>query len=212
VCTPTSWLWADGRPRQLIIFARCVVSDPIRSRHARELAERGLVRLVAAYGDVPEFVLLGGLVPDLLCGNAARRHVGTTDVDVQVDLEIQGGSVNASRLEHALEQARFTPDTSRVWRWKDETAPGMVVKVEFLADLDDIPNQQVVYFDDCEALSAVNLRAPGSLLRTGRSGGSPQTSTSRRPPLRFGLRPCPPTFSPRCMPPMAVRSPRIGTT
>jgi len=137
------------------------VSDPVRSRQARDLAERALVRVVYAYGDVPEFVLLGGLVPDLLCTSAAHSHVGTTDVDVQVDLEIQGGSVNASRLERALREAQFTPDTSRLWRWKDEWAPGMVVKAEFLADLDDVPNQQVVSFDDCESLGAVNLRGTG---------------------------------------------------
>jgi hypothetical protein len=137
------------------------VSDQIRSREARELAERALVRLVYAYGEVPDFVLLGGLVPDLLCSNAARRHVGTTDVDVQVDLEIQGGSVNASRLEHALEEAGFAPDSERAWRWKDQRAPGMVVKVEFLADLDDVPNEQVVSFTDCASLGAVNLRGTG---------------------------------------------------
>jgi hypothetical protein len=62
--------------------------------------------LVAAYGEMPEFVLLGGLVPDLLCSGAANRHIGTTDVDVQVDLEVQGGSVNAARLERALRGAR----------------------------------------------------------------------------------------------------------
>jgi len=64
------------------------VSDPVRSRAARELAERALVRLVSEYGSVPEFVLLGGLLPDLLCSNSSRRHIGTTDVDVQVNLEI----------------------------------------------------------------------------------------------------------------------------
>ncbi len=37
----------------------------------------------------------------------------------------------------------------------------MVVKVKFLADLDDVPNQQVVSFDDCESLGAVNLRGTG---------------------------------------------------
>jgi len=137
------------------------VSDPIRSRQARELAERALVRFVHAYGELPKLVLLGGLVPDLLCSAAARQHVGTTDVDVQLDLEIQGGSVNASRLEYALQHAGFTPDAKRVWRWKDHTAPAMVVKVEFLADLDDVPNQQVVSFDDCESLGAVNLRGTG---------------------------------------------------
>lgn len=58
------------------------MSDPVRSRQARDLAEGALVRLVAAYGEMPEFVLLGGLVPDLLCSGAANRHIGTTDVDV----------------------------------------------------------------------------------------------------------------------------------
>lgn len=119
------------------------------------------MRLIHAYGDVPEFVLLGGLVPDLLCRSAVHSHVGTTDVDIQVDLEIQGGLVHAARLEHALQEAGFAPDTTRVWRWKDERTPGMVVKVEFLADLDDIPNEQVVSFDDCGALGAVNLRGTG---------------------------------------------------
>jgi hypothetical protein len=137
------------------------VSDPIRSRQARDLAERALVRLAHAYGDVPEFVLLGGLVPDLLCSSAAHPHVGTTDVDLQVDLEIQGGSQNASRLEQALKQAGFAPDSDRVWRWKDQTVPASVVKVEFLTDLDDVPNHRTVSFDDCESLGAVNLRGTG---------------------------------------------------
>jgi len=137
------------------------MSEPIRSRQARDLAEAALVRLARAYGEVPEFVLLGGLVPDLLCSNAGRPHVGTTDVDLQVDLEIQGGSANAAHLERALKDAGFTPDSTRIWRWKDETAPGRVVKVEFLADLDDAPAQSTVKFNNCETLGAVNLRGTG---------------------------------------------------
>src|SRR5205807_10362339 len=89
------------------------------------------------------------------------RHIGTTDVDVQVDLEIQGGSMNAARLEDALRKARFVPDGERIWRWRDQAAPAVVVKVEFLADLDDVPNQTTVSFDDCEFFGAVNLRGTG---------------------------------------------------
>src|SRR5665213_250163 len=137
------------------------MSDPIRSRRARNLAERALVRLVRAYGDVPEFVLLGGLVPDLLCRTAARSHQGTTDVDVQVDLEIQGGSVNSVRLERALQDCGFTPDPQTVWRWRDETDSGLVVKIEFLADLVNVADHTTVSFDGCESLGAVNLRGTG---------------------------------------------------
>ena len=134
------------------------MSDPIRSRQARELAERALVRLVDTYGTIPDLVLLGGLVPDLLCSRAEQRHVGTTDVDVQVDLEIQGGLSNASHVERALVEAGFKPDAQCVWRWKDEAAPAMVVKVEFLADLADVQDHRVVKFGGCKTLGAVNLR------------------------------------------------------
>jgi hypothetical protein len=156
---------AVGLPRPPTISGRCGVSDPERSRAARQLAERALIRLVREYGDTPEFVLLGGLVPDLLCGGSARRHIGTTDVDVQVDLEIQGGSVNGARLESALGRAGFKPDTRRVWRWKDESGTGMVVKIEFLADQDDIPDETTLLFDQCEWLGAVNLRGTGFAAR-----------------------------------------------
>lgn len=71
--------------------------EPPRTRVARAAAELALVRIVHHYGRRPEFVLLGGLVPDLLCSGATHLHVGTTDIDVQVDLEIAGGSPNLAR-------------------------------------------------------------------------------------------------------------------
>jgi hypothetical protein len=141
------------------------MSEPPRSRQARALAESALVRLVRAYGDTPEFVLLGGLVPDLLCATAPRQHVGTTDVDVQVNLEIQGGTRNAGRLEAALRKSGFAPFGQHVWRWRDRTVPGAVVKIEFLADSDTAPSQATVHFDGCEALGAVNLRGTGFAAR-----------------------------------------------
>jgi hypothetical protein len=63
-----------------------------------------LVRVAHHYGGRPEFVLLGGLLPALLCSSSESRHAGTTDVDVQVDLEIARGSVDARRLERALHE------------------------------------------------------------------------------------------------------------
>lgn len=139
--------------------------EPPRSRRARHLAETALVRLVDAYGSVPEFVLLGGLVPDLLCSRSSTAHIGTTDVDLQVNLEVANGSVNASRLEGALRATGFVVDDERAWRWRDSSSPGLVVKVEFLADLHDVPNQTTVTFDRCEQLGAVNLRGTGFATR-----------------------------------------------
>jgi hypothetical protein len=141
------------------------MSEQLRSRASRHLAETALGRIVTAYGTVPEFVLLGGLVPDLLCASALVPHEGTTDVDVQVDLEIANGSANAARLETALTAAGFVPDDKRAWRWQDHRAPGMIVKAEFLTDLDDVPNQTTVLFDACQHLGAVNLRGTGFAAR-----------------------------------------------
>ena len=91
-----------------------------RSREARAAAEQALVRVVHHYGARPEFVVLGGLVPELLCANSAFQHAGTTDIDVQVNLEIACGSVNTERLERALRNAEFEPDNESVRRWRTD--------------------------------------------------------------------------------------------
>jgi hypothetical protein len=137
--------------------------DPDRSAAARRAAELALVRVCHHYGERPEFVLIGGLVPGLLCSDASARHAGTSDVDVQVNLEIAGGSVNAARLERALRNAEFSPDAERMWRWKSSPADGpvAVIKFELLADLDTIPQGETVVFDGSEQLGAANLRGTG---------------------------------------------------
>jgi hypothetical protein len=131
-----------------------------RSQAARQAAELALVRVAHHYGGRPGFVLLGGLVPALLCANSDQRHAGTTDVDVQVDLEIASGSVEAGRLENALRNAGFEPGGEYVWRWKLADSP-MVIKFELLADLDDQPNEAIIEFDEGNELGAVNLRGTG---------------------------------------------------
>ena len=139
-----------------------MADDPPRSRSARAAAERALIRIVHHYGTRPEFVVLGGLVPELLCSSNAFNHAGTTDIDVQVDLEIACGAVNTSRLEQALRNAEFEPDHERIWRWKaDGVDSRTVVKFELLADLDDAPAGANVAFDGCDHLGAANLRGTG---------------------------------------------------
>lgn len=143
-----------------------MTDDTPRSRMARAAAEVALIRVVHQYGERPEFVVLGGLMPELLCSASAYSHAGTTDIDVQVDLEIAAGSVHTSRLETALRNAEFEPDAERVWRW---TAEGlgvrMVVRFELLADLDDQPDGAIVTFDACDDLGAANLRGTGYAAR-----------------------------------------------
>jgi hypothetical protein len=136
--------------------------DPPRSLAARAAAEMALIRVADHYAGRPEFVLLGGLVPALLCAQSGVRHAGTTDVDVQVDLEISAGSVNASRLEHALRDAGFRPDEHYIWRWKSHDGPdGATVKFELLSDLDAEPAGATVRFSNCDELGAANLRGTG---------------------------------------------------
>ncbi len=84
-----------------------MVEEIPRSRQARLAAEAALVRVVHHYGGRPEFVVLGGLVPELLCSESTFRHAGTTDVDVQVNLEMpiiqrQSGHVSSAATNRPL--------------------------------------------------------------------------------------------------------------
>lgn len=143
-----------------------MTDEPHRSREARAAAQAALVRVVHHYGSRPEFVVLGGLVPELLCADSAFRHAGTTDVDVQVDLEIACGSVHTRRLEVALRNAEFQPDVDHPWRWiTDDATTRVVIKFELLADLDDQPAPATIAFDECEQLGAANLRGTGFAAR-----------------------------------------------
>lgn len=130
-----------------------------RSRQARLAAEQALVRVVHHYGEKPEFVVLGGLVPELLCSGSAHQHAGTTDIDVQVNLEIECHAASTVRLERALRNAEFEPDSEQFWRWRMVSDKLRAeVKFELLADLDDEANEATLHFDGCERLGAVNLR------------------------------------------------------
>ncbi len=135
-----------------------------------------MVRVCNHYGERPPFVLLGGLVPAMLCSDSGRIHAGTTDVDVQVDLEIAAGGENARRLEVALKNADFRVDGERVWRWETVQGGGYraVIKFELLADLDDQPQSAQVLFANTEKLGAVNLRGTGYARRD----FSPRTLTA----------------------------------
>ncbi len=71
-----------------------------RSRVARDAAEKALVSVVYHYGSKPELVVLGGLVPELLCSTSPFRHAGTTDIDVQANLESPQAYAEQVLIEH----------------------------------------------------------------------------------------------------------------
>jgi len=131
-----------------------------RSIEARAIAELALVRVINHYGEMPAFVVLGGLVPALLCANSTWRHAGTTDIDVQVDLEIATGAIDAPRLEKALRAAGFTPSAGDVWRWRTDTSDGTRAEVAFelFADQEEMVADSVLVFKGCSNLGAANLR------------------------------------------------------
>lgn len=140
--------------------------DLERSPRARQLAEQALLRLIDALKehDVP-IVVLGGLVPEVLTRDQeppAPQHLGTTDVDIHLGLGLQiEAEQDLGQLEAALTAADFRPDeTKEGWRWETRVE-GARVKIEFLCELDDQPQEAIVTPVGCEKLTAVNLRGTG---------------------------------------------------
>lgn len=139
-----------------------MISKPPRSQATREIAERVLVHVVHYYGGRPEFVVLGGLIPELLCTRSSFLHVGTTDVDVQINFEIACNLANAVRLERAFRNAGLLPAKDKLWRWTtNAAATGMVVRFELLADLPSQPTERQIEFSQCDSLGAMNLHGTG---------------------------------------------------
>ncbi len=141
--------------------------DERRSRETRARAELALVRLLHALGDEDVFlVVLGGLVPEVLASDEALvpKHLGTNDVDILLITHIDPDA-NLASVERALERLAFKADPSEDgWRWRGQIdqAP---VKLEFLCDLPEYREGEVVRPRGCRVLSAQNLRGTGHVAR-----------------------------------------------
>lgn len=139
-----------------------MTNKPPRSQATREIAERILVHVVHYYGKRPEFVVLGGLVPELLCTRSSFLHAGTTDVDIQVNFEIACNLANVVRLEQALRDAGLLPAGDKLWRWTTNVAATETeVRFELLADIPDRPTRRQIEFLQCDSLGAMNLHGTG---------------------------------------------------
>lgn len=70
--------------------------------------------------------------------------------------------MNVRKLERALRNAEFEPDAEEVWRWAAKVADiPAVVKFELLADDQTVRSEEVLRFNECDALGAVNLCGTG---------------------------------------------------
>ena len=138
-----------------------------RSRETRARAETALVRLLHALEGADVFlVVLGGLVPEVLASDEALVpvHLGTTDVDLLLITHVDPDA-DLGAVERALEQLDFKPDPREDgWRWHGPIE-GVPVKLEFLCDLPDYREGEVIRPSGCRALSAQNLRGTGYVVR-----------------------------------------------
>jgi hypothetical protein len=139
--------------------------DTERSAEARRRAERALVMLLHEVGDDVQLIVLGGLVPEVLArgdGVEVPEHLGTTDVDVLLITRVRADS-SLKAVEHALVAMEFTPH-GESWRWRG-LVDGQAVKIEFLCDLEEYREGEVVRPSGCAELAAVNLRGTGYVAR-----------------------------------------------
>lgn len=140
--------------------------EETRNAETRMRAERALVLLVNEMGDedIP-LIVLGGFVPEVLTrdDNAViPQHLGTTDVDVLLITHLDPDA-DLGTVERALKRLEYAP-SDEDWRWRgriDERP----VKIEFLCDLDDHPEGEVIRPAGCSELAAVNLRGTGYVAR-----------------------------------------------
>lgn len=137
-----------------------------RSPEARKLAEQALAGLLHGLGgrDV-EIIVLGGLVPEILTRGQeppVPAHMGTTDVDILLTTHVTPG-LDLAPVEASLEELGFLPE-GEGWRWRGRVQ-GRTMKIEFLCDLDEFREHEVVRPPGCARLSAQNLRGTGYVAR-----------------------------------------------
>lgn len=145
------------------------MDEPVRSREARARAETALVRVLwHLSGTAVRPIVLGGLVPDVLVDGvepAPPPHLGTTDVDIYIELGVASDGVTLEAMEGALRAAQFAPDGRRAggWRWRGDV-DGTLVKVELLGERADAADESVTIAPS-GTLGVLNLRGTGFVAR-----------------------------------------------
>lgn len=132
-----------------------------RTPRGRDLADRALARLVVQLGEhVDEIVVFGGLTPGRVTTGAPAAHVGTTDVDLFVNLSViyDRDEDDFSWLERGLLAGGFTSVGDQTWQWWVHV-DGRPVRVDLLTDVGDSRFQNVV-LPGCARVTAWNVPGP----------------------------------------------------
>lgn len=138
------------------------------ARRRRVPSETALVRLLYELGDEEPFlVVLGGLVPEVLARDdqgVIPEHLGTTDVDVLLITHVEPNA-DLGGVERALERLRFESEPGQNgWRWRGPV-DGWPIQTEFLCDLPDQREGEIIRPGGCRQLAAANLRGTGYVAR-----------------------------------------------
>ena len=113
--------------------------------------ERALLTLLGAFGTLGDNLrLIGGLVPRYLTPEAppdVPPHVGTTDVDIVLDLAVMSTGENYDALAKQLEDRGFRRHSNdgkpSSWQWRLDVG-SVPVLVEFLSDGGTTPKPKQV--------------------------------------------------------------------
>jgi hypothetical protein len=142
------------------------------SLHA-ELCERTLVTLLRGLGPWKASIyLIGGLVPRYLIASPSDEevrlpHVGTTDVDIVLDLDMLAEVEAYRRLEENLRALGFVRGTNEEgnpqhYSWRKPIGQGITIVVDLLCDASVEEGGQVAKLARERSLSALKL--PGAHL------------------------------------------------
>lgn len=130
--------------------------------------ERALVTFIGDIGPWSRrVVLVGGLAPRYLVGSVplgASRHVGTTDVDLVVQLAVEHDFETYATLATNLKNSGFSPDRDS-YRWSRQVE-GSTVSLEFLCETDQVDAGRIhrTKHRTGSRFAAVNI--PGAQLAT----------------------------------------------
>lgn len=136
-----------------------------RSRRSRLNAEVALVRFALAAGEHwQDFVIIGGLNPDFLVSQPPAPHLGTTDVDLLLEVGViyDRDEQDFGWLDDALQADAWRPRGASAWQWELSTDEA-VVRLDLLCDVPD-PAGQPLILPGVRSVSAMNLTGPDAAL------------------------------------------------